>query len=360
MVNRKQGKKSLMALFLVGMVWSLCFGGGSVHWCALPKVSAHQKITPTLIEDPQTQENTETFSAKTVTPNASTAGITPHFQNWLQANGYGSYGFERSDLVGGSYGGKQNDSDTVVNQPVIFIHGNSDKAVGTVTGQTGWNASIDYFLSKGYKTSELYATTWGPADPLMSAYQYHSKAYLTRIRAFIQAVKAYTGASKVDIVTHSMGVTLTRKAIKGGTANDALDGGSYNLGPSLTSSVDTFVGISGANWGLTSCYQINGSTPTCAVTNGFYPGYWYGPTGLSNILTDINATSHYEGTYVYTIWSTVDEVVGYGTVVWGVYTCQIPGQNGEVRFTSAPYGHFNCKDLTGYNQWRMVKYHATN
>jgi uncharacterized protein YegP (UPF0339 family) len=46
--------------------------------------------------------------------------------------------------------------------------------------------------------------------------------------------------------------------------------------------------------------------------------------------------------------------------VWGQYTSRIPGQNGEVVFGSAPYGHFGCKDLTGYYQWRMVKYHSTN
>ena len=52
------------------------------------------------------------FSALSVALFAGTAhadidrGLTPHFINWLNANGYGSYGFERSDLVGGAYGGK--------------------------------------------------------------------------------------------------------------------------------------------------------------------------------------------------------------------------------------------------------------
>ena len=288
------------------------------------------------------------------------AQLTSHFQSWLNANGYGSYDFNYS---GNSYGGKASASDSVVNQPVIFIHGNSDAALGQSSTLTGWNSSINYFISNGYKTSELYATTWGDANPYLSAYQYHSKPNLQKIRAFIQAVKAYTGASKVDIVTHSMGVTLTRKAILGGSGNDAANGGSYNLGSPLTSSVDTFVGIAGANWGLVSCYQTGGSTPTCAATNGLYPGYAAGspPWGLSNILYNINYSgSHYEGSYVYTIWSTADEVIGYGDVVYGRYTSQIPGQNGEKRFTGYPYGHINSKDLTGYNQWRMVKYHATN
>jgi hypothetical protein len=291
--------------------------------------------------------------------NSAFGQLTSHFQTWLNSNGYSIYDFNSG---GNSFGGKANANDTVVNQPVIFIHGNSDAANGTNYGFTGWTASRNYFISQGYKGSELYAVTWGDANPAFSAYQYHSLPNLQKIRAFIQAVKAYTGASKIDIVTHSMGVTLTRKAILGGTGNDALNGGNYNLGTSLTSSVDTFVGIAGANRGLVSCYLSGGATPTCANTNGLYPGYLYFGfvIGVSNVLTNMNASSHYEGTYVYTIWSTVDEVIGYGNLVYGQYTSQIPGQNGEKRFTAAPYGHFNSKDLTGYNQWRMVKFHATN
>ncbi len=291
------------------------------------------------------------------------AGLTPHFQTWLQANGYAAYNFNRSDVAGGSYGGKTSGTDTVVNQPVIFIHGNSDSALGAGVGATGWTASVNYFISKGYKSSELYATTWGPADVMQSSLQYHSKAHLTRLRKFIEAVKAYTGAAKVDVIAHSMGVTLARKAIKGGSGYDMLDGGSYNLGPALTSSIDTFAGIAGGNQGLVNCYYSGPSTPTCGSTNGLYPGYmvgFYGPYGVSEVLTDINSSTRYEGSYIYSIWSTVDEVIGYGDVVWGRYTSQIPGQNGEKRFTVVPYGHINSKDLTGYYQWRMVKAHATN
>src|SRR5262245_40172965 len=182
------------------------------------------------------------------------SGLTPNFRNWLAANGYSSYDFARDDVQCGSYGGKQNDSDAVINQPVIFIHGNSDSALGTGAPYTGWTSSINYFLSQGYKSSELYATTWGPADPAMAIYQYHSRTYLMKIRAFIQAVKAYTGAAKVDVISHSMGVTLARKAIMGGTASDLMNGGDYNLGPALTGIVDTFVGIAGANRGLVNCY----------------------------------------------------------------------------------------------------------
>lgn len=291
----------------------------------------------------------------------STSGFTPHFRTWLSANGYDAYNLVRTDLVGGSYGGKASSTDTVVNQPVIFIHGNSDKAIGTGTsGQSGWNASIEYFQSQGYKTSELYATTWGPASASLSSQQYHSKTYVMKVRKLIEAVKAYTGAAKVDVVAHSMGVTLARKAILGGYANDSLEGGQYYIGPPLTASVDTFVGIAGANRGLTSCYQTGPSTPTCGSTNGLYPGYWngVGVSGRSSFLENLYSSSKYEGAYRYAIHSSADEVIGYGGQVYYEYTARIPGQTGEKLYTSYPYGHFNSKDLTGNVQWNMVKNHV--
>ena len=304
------------------------------------------------------------FSAGAQLAGDPAVGLTIDFRNWLTANGYGSYGFQRSDVPGGSYGGRTVAGQAVVNQPVIFIHGNSDSALGTGSSlATGWSQSIAYFKSQGYTSAELYATTWGPASAALSSQQYHSYDHLTRLRAFVTAVKAYTGATKVDIVTHSMGVTLMRKVIKGGTGNDSLAGGAYNLGGSFTSWVDTFVGIAGANRGLTTCYQTGPTTPTCGSTNGFYPGYLvggFGPYGVSSFLVDLANTSHYEGSYVYSMWSSADEVIGWGTIVYGTSTCRIPAQNGEKTFSGYPYGHIGVKDQTGYYQWRMVKYHATN
>lgn len=69
-----------------------------------------------------------------------------------------------------------------------------------------------------------------------------------------------------------MGVTLARKIIKGGLANDELAGGKYDLGESLTKRIQVFVGLAGANYGLSSCYTSGTSLPTCGMTNGFFPG----------------------------------------------------------------------------------------
>ena len=101
-------------------------------------------------------------------------GLTPHFSNWLNANGYGKYKFERTDLVGGAFGGKSSDSDSINNIPVVFFHGNSDIAVGVVDLFTGFSKSIEYFSANGYKKSEMYITTWGPGDKNRAQDQSHS------------------------------------------------------------------------------------------------------------------------------------------------------------------------------------------
>ncbi len=96
---------------------------------------------------------------------------------------------------------------------------------------------ITHLKVHGWTKAELYATTWGSADSNKAAFNYHSKEYLTYLRKFVEAVLAYTKSDKVNIVSHSMGVTLARKIIKGGEGHDSLAGGSYNLGPPLTDRV---------------------------------------------------------------------------------------------------------------------------
>jgi triacylglycerol lipase len=95
----------------------------------------------------------------------------------------------------------------------------------------------------------MYTTTWGPAKPNDAYKNYHSKKNIVFIRAFVEAVLDYTKAPKVNIIGHSMGVTIGRKIIKGGNASDYKDG-TYYLGGSLKSRVKTFIGLAGANMGL--------------------------------------------------------------------------------------------------------------
>ena len=123
--------------------------------------------------------------------------------------------------------------------------------------------------------------------------------------------------------------------------------------------VALFVGIAGSNRGLTLCYT-SPAVPTCGATNGFYPGTMIGllgPYGVSRFLDDINTSGRREGRYIYSVWSTADEVIGGGDLVWGRFTSQIPGQDGELRLSGIPYGHMNSKNLTVEQQLRMIRDH---
>lgn len=120
---------------------------------------------------------------------------------------------------------------------------------------SGWTNSITYFLQQKYTSAELYATTWGDANSLNAQTRTHDCATLTRLRKFVEAVIKYTNATKIDVITHSMGVTLGRKIVKGGTVTGQ-NGETCDLGKALTSKVDTFVGLAGGNYGLCACAGI--------------------------------------------------------------------------------------------------------
>ena len=71
------------------------------------------------------------------------------------------------------------------------------------------------------------------------------------IRKFIEAVLLYTGADEIDVIAHSMGVTLTRRVLKGGFSYATEN--PYFIGKPLTNRVHTFIGIAGPNWGNAYC-----------------------------------------------------------------------------------------------------------
>ncbi len=259
------------------------------------------------------------------------------FKSWLHANGYGKYAFAQGNVP--AFGGKASAGEKVTKEPVIFIHGNSDSAAG-------WKNSIEHFSKQGYKPSEMYAMTWGPSDPKQASKQHHSREYTEEVRAFIQAVKEYTGAEKVDVIGHSMGVTLARKAIQGGDGFDPYEGSKYSLGKAMTDSVDTFVGIAGANRGLASAAFTGDLFPTTNRVSGLHPG--------SEFLKDLNAVNHDEGSHVYSMWSHVDQLVGVGLA--GA-TSPIPGQDGQKVYGTYPFGHMGLKNLTAEAQLAMVRDH---
>ena len=125
----------------------------------------------------------------------------------------------------------------------------------------------DEFKNRGYNDCELFGITFlSNHEQEHSEGNYHRPEKYTVIIDFINAVKAYTGSERVDLVTHSLGVSMSLAALK---VNDAWG------------SVRRFINIAGGIRGLDACLYTgpaNPFVPTCGSENildpnifGLYP-----------------------------------------------------------------------------------------
>jgi hypothetical protein len=304
-------------------------------------------------------ENTVSTDTKGICTDPGNTAFGSDFQTYLNSTG-------NSDLTGFGGASTKTGDCLIAKDPVIFIHGNGDNASGSAMIMGGWGTSKNYFKSMGYKPTELYAVNYGQPGMTNAALNYHSPSNMSKVYRFIVAVKNYTGRTKVDIISHSLGVTLVRRAVKGGTYTD-YTGASVNLGASINALVDTFVGIAGANRGLNSCgvWPLNMWTPTCGPH-----GLSIGNTYLANINGGYSSWTGYSGTnwkvgsYTYTIYSYADELgclpmMPTTCYVWSVHTSAMRGENGSKVYYSYPYGHMGLKEQTAQFQYKMVVNHTT-
>jgi pimeloyl-ACP methyl ester carboxylesterase len=134
----------------------------------------------------------------------------------------------------------------VTRTPVIFLHGNNDVPYATACGPYGRaQAFAQFFADNGYSTSELWALGYQgdqcdlAADQTRRASIAHTnQANVPDLRRFVKAVLAFTGAKQVDIVGHSLGVTLAREWMRQDEAYDQ---------------VRRMVAIDGPNHGIINC-----------------------------------------------------------------------------------------------------------
>ncbi|CAK5080684.1 unnamed protein product [Meloidogyne enterolobii] len=254
-----------------------------------------------------------------------------------------SYGGEQLDRelsredvgAGGSFGGgnhkvgEQTRHEILLLRPVIIVHG--------ITNSAGQFEQIrQYFLTHGYGDEEVYATTYGDAGKTNVLFVTMQCHYVKMIRLMIQTVAQYT-TSKVNIIGISMGSPIARKAIMGGNCVDTND----HLGPPLTDLIHTFVGVAGANWGSFLCIIPIGS---CNLINGMACG--------SKFLNDINSRQRYEGNFIFTIFSTGDEKVGYQAC--GRVASSIAGENQN--FKHDGLNHDQVIFNTAAMQYNLVTY----
>jgi pimeloyl-ACP methyl ester carboxylesterase len=153
--------------------------------------------------------------------------------------------------------------------PVVFVHGNNDTPFPTACNPFGNMQLLAQSLAdNGYSPSELWGLGYQGdqcdllADQTIRSSTAHtSAANVPDLKAFVAAVLAYTGARQVDIVGHSLGVTVVREWLR--------------QNPRSRHSLRRFVAIDGPNHGIINCspnaanyWQLPGNggfTPDSAV-----------------------------------------------------------------------------------------------
>jgi triacylglycerol lipase len=153
--------------------------------------------------------------------------------------------------------------------PIVFVHGWNSSA-------SAWNTMIQRFVDAGHARSSMLAITYNSNQS--------NATIANQVRDAVNSLRASTGASRVDIVTHSMGGLSSRYYLK-------------NLGG--TAVVDEWVSLGGPNHGTNTAYLCY---PFSAGCRDMVPG--------SGFLNSLNSGDETPGGVRYgTFWSSCDEVI---------------------------------------------------
>ena len=181
--------------------------------------------------------------------------------------------------------------------PVIFLHGNNDTPFATACNPFGrMQAFAQFFLDHGYRPSELWGLGYqgdqcdlAQDNTLRSGISHTTAAAVPILRQFVQAVLDFTGAKRVDIVAHSLGVTVARE---------------WMLQDNAYSKVRALVAIEGPNHGIIDCspnpanfFQqagFGGFTPNSAVCDEYGSDH-------TQLLTVLNAAGETPGPTSYLV-----------------------------------------------------------
>ena len=204
---------------------------------------------------------------------------------------------------------------------VVLVHGNAG-------APADFNNTYNTLLARGYGAAQIFRPTWG--SKTCPACNDHNGSEETPVEdALIDAI-ASSCTGRIDVIGHSMGVTLAARQID-------KDG--------LKPYVDAFVGIAGAYRGLWSCgtYPWNVFTSTC--------GSW----GLSVNSPLLNGLAGKKpGTRAYSIKSYTDQIVCSTGVctVGGVHSSTVPGENASYNYAT---GHFGLLTGTAAKQADLIQ-----
>jgi pimeloyl-ACP methyl ester carboxylesterase len=203
---------------------------------------------------------------------------------------------------------------------VVLVHGNSGSP-------SDWDNTYELLLDNGYSSSQIYRPSWGSS---YAANNNHSGSEETPVRNDISAALNASCTGKIDVIGHSMGVTLAAQQI---------------IKLNKSNQVDTFVGVAGAYKGLWTCgaYPWNIWTPTCgsnglSISSPFLD--WLGNKVIAN--------------RIYSIKSWNDQIVcGSGVcTVGGVHSSRIPNENASYTYV---LGHFGLQTDTASKQVTLIQ-----
>src|SRR5690349_2856786 len=187
--------------------------------------------------------------------------------------------------------------------PILFVHGwNSNSST--------WNTMISRFKADGWTTAELNNWSYN--------YSQSNATTASQIATKVNQILAATGATKVDLISHSMGGLSTRYYIK-------------NLGGGPK--VDDFVSLGGPNHGTNTAYFC--FSTACSEMR---PG--------SSFLNSLNSGDETPdvGVNWLTWWSPCDEVINPDSSV---------ALNGATNTQTACMSHSSLhEDATVYAQVR--------
>ncbi len=218
--------------------------------------------------------------------------------------------------------------------PVLGLHAACVNSVVLVHGNTGspgdFQNTYDLLRQHGYGDAQILAPAWG--NRYCAACNDHYGSEETPVRSAINSALANSCTGRIDVIGHSMGVTLAMREI------DALG---------AASRVEHFIGIAGAVHGLWSCgaYPFNVATATCGT---------YGLSVHNPFLDSI--AGHRFGTHMVSLKSWLDEINCYGGIctVDGVHTSTIPGEDASLDY---PYGHYQLLWYTAQDQYNLLQIH---
>lgn len=190
---------------------------------------------------------------------------------------------------------------------VVLVHGNA-------ATPASFDNTYNQLRARGYQANEIFRPNWG--SKTCPACNDHNGSEETPVLNALVDALARSCTGRIDVIGHSMGVTLAaRQIVRYGLSGD----------------VDSFVGIAGAYRGLRSCgiYPYNVMTSTC----GYY-GLSIGSPMLGGI------AGQRLGSRIYSIKSWMDQVVCVTGVctVNGVHSSQITGENASYTFATGHFG----------------------